>query len=82
MLLHGLAGHAGEWQDTAEWLTEEHRVLAPDARGHGRSERRPTDLAPSAYIDDASFLIEQLAQPPVILVGQSLGGLTALVLAA
>jgi pimeloyl-ACP methyl ester carboxylesterase len=35
-----------------------------------------------AYIEDASFLIEELAQPPVILVGQSLGGQTALLLAA
>jgi hypothetical protein len=36
----------------------------------------------SAYVADASFLIEQLAQPPVILVGQSLGGQTVLLLAA
>ncbi len=82
VLLHGLAGHAGEWKETAGWLTETHRVLAPDARGHGRSERRPTDVTQSAFMDDATFLIEELASPPVILVGQSLGGLTALALAA
>lgn len=82
VLLHGLAGHAGEWQNTAEWLTDEYRVLAFDARGHGRSERDPPDVSRSAYIDDASFLIEELAQAPVILIGQSLGGQTALLLAA
>ena len=82
VLLHGLAGHAGEWKDTARWLTDQYRVLAPDARGHGRSERHPTDVSRSEYIDDASFLIEELAQPPVILIGQSLGGQTALLLAA
>jgi pimeloyl-ACP methyl ester carboxylesterase len=82
VLLHGLAGHAGEWKDTAGWLTDEYRVLAPDARGHGRSERHPTDVSRSAYIEDVSFLVEELAQPPVILIGQSLGGQTALLLAA
>lgn len=82
VLLHGLAGHAGEWEDTARWLTDKYRVIAPDARGHGRSERHPTDVSRSSYVEDASFLIEQLARPPVILVGQSLGGQTALLLAA
>ena len=82
VLLHGLAGHAGEWKDTAGWMTDKYRVLAPDARGHGRSERHPTDVSRSANIDDASFLIEELAKPPVILVGQSLGGQTALLVAA
>ena len=82
VLLHGLAGHAGEWKDTARWLTDQHRVIAFDARGHGRSERYPDDVSRWAYVEDASFLIEELAQPPVILVGQSLGGQTALLLAA
>lgn len=82
VLLHGLAGHAGEWKDTARWLTDEFRVFAFDARGHGRSERHPTDVSRAAYVEDASFLIGELAQPPVILVGQSLGGQTALLLAA
>jgi len=68
--------------DTAQWLTGDHRVLAPDARGHGRSERHPTDVSRSAYIEDATFVIEELAKPPVILIGQSLGGQTALLLAA
>lgn len=41
LLLHGLAGHAEEWSETASWLTGDHRVFALDLRGHGRSERRP-----------------------------------------
>lgn len=35
LLLHGLAAHAGEWAETAGWLTTRCRVLALDARGHG-----------------------------------------------
>jgi pimeloyl-ACP methyl ester carboxylesterase len=82
ILLHGLAGHAGEWKDTASWMIDEHRVIALDARGHGRSERYPVDVSRGAFVEDAAFLIEQLAQPRVILIGQSLGGQTALLLAA
>ena len=41
LLLHGLAGYAGEWAATAHRLTARCRVVALDARGHGRSERTP-----------------------------------------
>jgi pimeloyl-ACP methyl ester carboxylesterase len=36
----------------------------------------------AAHVDDVVFLIEELAAPPVILIGQSLGGHTALLVAA
>jgi pimeloyl-ACP methyl ester carboxylesterase len=82
LLLHGLAGHAGEWAETAGWLTERCRVIAPDARGHAGSERDPPDVSPDAHVADAAFAIERLALGAVVLVGQSLGGRTALLLAA
>jgi pimeloyl-ACP methyl ester carboxylesterase len=82
LLLHGLAGHAGEWAETAGWLTERCRVLALDARGHGRSERFPSDVSPAAHVADTVFAIEQLQLDRVTLVGQSLGGVMALLVAA
>jgi pimeloyl-ACP methyl ester carboxylesterase len=82
MLLHGLAGHATEWAQTAAWLTARHRVLAPDLRGHGRSERRPSDVSRSAAVDDIAAWIEHFSTRPVALVGQSLGGHTAFLVAA
>ncbi len=82
LLLHGLAGHAEEWTQTASWLTQRCKVLAPDARGHGRSERAPDDVSRAAQVADASFVAERLGLSPVVLVGQSFGGLTALSLAA
>lgn len=82
LLLHGLAGYAGEWAPTASWLTMRCRVVALDARGHGRSERAPEDVSRAAQVADAAFVIEQLGLAPVVLVGQSVGGLPALSLAA
>lgn len=82
LLLHGLAGHADEWAETASWLTARCRVVALDARGHGRSERLPADMSRDAVVGDAAFVIEELGIQPVVVVGQSIGGLTALSLAA
>src|SRR5436190_819768 len=82
LLLHGLAGHAGEWTATARWLTGRCRVVALDARGHGRSERHPADVSREAHVGDAAFAIESLGLAPAIVVGQSLGGQTALLVAA
>ena len=82
LLLHGLAGHADEWAQTASWLTERRRVVALDARGHGRSERLPSDVSRESHVADAAFVIERLGLRPVVVVGQSVGGLTALSLAA
>jgi pimeloyl-ACP methyl ester carboxylesterase len=82
LLLHGLAGTALEWAETASWLAEGHRVVALDQRGHGRSERRPADVSRRAFVEDAVAAIEELRLAPVVLVGQSLGGHTAFLVGA
>jgi pimeloyl-ACP methyl ester carboxylesterase len=82
VLLHGLAGYAGEWAETASWLIERARVIAFDTRGHGASDRSPSDVSRAAYVDDVIFLIEQMTDRPVVLIGQSLGGGTAFLVAA
>jgi pimeloyl-ACP methyl ester carboxylesterase len=82
LLLHGLAGTAREWEETAAWLSETHRVIALDQRGQGRSERRPDDVSREAFVDDAIAAIDELALAPAVLVGQSLGGHTAFLVAA
>jgi pimeloyl-ACP methyl ester carboxylesterase len=83
VLLHGLAGHAGEWQRTIRRLSPRWRTLALDQRGHGRSTRRPHDLSREAFADDVAAVIDAAAlDRPVVLVGQSMGAHTAFVTAA
>jgi pimeloyl-ACP methyl ester carboxylesterase len=82
LLLHGLAGTALEWEETALWLRETHRVVGLDQRGHGRSERRPGDVTPAGFVADALATIESLSLAPTLVVGQSLGGLIAFLAAS
>ncbi|MER5809057.1 alpha/beta hydrolase [Streptomyces sp. NPDC002033] len=82
VLLHGLAGHAGEWDTLARNLSRRYRVVAVDQRGHGASERRPGDVSRAAYVADVVAVIRQLDLRRPALVGQSLGGHTAMLTAA
>ncbi|MGH2969162.1 MAG: alpha/beta fold hydrolase, partial [Solirubrobacteraceae bacterium] len=82
LLLHGLAGYAGEWAETAGWLTERSRVVALDGRGHGGSERLPADVSRAAHAADVHFVIECLGLDATVVVGQSLGAQVAMLVAA
>lgn len=82
LLLHGLAGYSGEWAQTAGVLSDSFQVFALDQRGHGRSERQPHDLSREAFVADVVAAVARLSLAPVALVGQSMGGNTAFLVAA
>ncbi|MFJ9318141.1 alpha/beta fold hydrolase [Streptomyces globisporus] len=84
LLLHGLAGHRGEWEALAARFAATHRVIAFDARGSGASTRRPGDVSRAAHVRDVRAVARRfgLAGEETVLVGQSMGGLTALLTAA
>src|SRR3954447_11066859 len=83
LLLHGLAGHAGEWLSTMRHLYPRCRTLALDQRGHGRSTRTPDDLSRDAFVDDVAAVIgAAVVEQPVVLIGQSMGAHTAFLTAA
>ncbi|NBE54143.1 alpha/beta fold hydrolase [Streptomyces boluensis] len=82
LLLHGLAGHGGEWGVLARELTPRFRVVAVDQRGHGRADRRPGDMSRAAFVSDVVAVAGQLEMHRPVLVGQSLGGHTAMLTAA
>lgn len=75
VLLHGMAGSAAE----IVALVRDRAVVAVDQRGHGFSTRRPDDLSRQAFVDDVLAVV---GAEPVDLVGQSMGGHTALLVAA
>jgi pimeloyl-ACP methyl ester carboxylesterase len=81
LLLHGLVGHAEEWQETASWLAHTHAVFGIDLRGHGRSERTPEDVSISAHVSDVVAAANHIGSP-VVLVGHSVSGIIGVAAAA
>ncbi|MFI1094527.1 alpha/beta fold hydrolase [Streptomyces sp. NPDC020917] len=77
LLLHGLLGRASHWAATARRLSPRYRAIALDQRGHGRSGRPAGPYTPDAYAADALATVEQLGLGPAIIVGHSMGALTA-----
>ncbi len=82
VLLHGLAGYALEWGATIAALRADHRVIAIEQRGHGSSTRRPADVSRTAYVEDVVAVLDDLGVAAAPVVGQSMGGHTAMLLAA
>ena len=82
VLLHGLTGSGACWSPLARALEGEYDVVMPDARGHGNSS---TPLDGYRYEDHASdvvALIQGLGVTAPVLLGHSMGGMTAAVLAS
>jgi len=81
LLLHGLTASGRSWQNVAPVLGENFRVVAPDARGHGGSQWM-RDYSFELMSDDVVKLMEQLGILAAIVMGHSMGALTAYELAA
>lgn len=82
VLLHGLMGNGACWTPLARSLASEFDVVMPDARGHGGSS---TPLDGYRYEDHAADLvglIRGLGLSAPIVLGHSMGGMTAAVVAS
>lgn len=80
-ILHGITGHAWEFDRMAERLAGHFHVLAIDQRGHGASDWAPT-YAPAAMAGDIAALVEALGVAPVAVVGHSMGAINTYLAAA
>lgn len=81
VLLHGFASSIVTWRETIPALARTHDVVAVDFPGFGGSDIRP-GLPPSAYPHLVLGLLDRLSIPRASLVGNSLGGGVAVVMAA
>jgi pimeloyl-ACP methyl ester carboxylesterase len=80
LLLHGGGQTRHSWRRTAERLAAiGYTAIALDARGHGDSEWDPEKrYRIDDFVGDLETFVSTLDEPPVV-VGASLGGITALV---
>jgi pimeloyl-ACP methyl ester carboxylesterase len=82
--LHGLTRNSKDFDGLARHLASRARIIVPDVRGRGRSDRA-ADVAtyrPERYVEDAIRLLDLLSARRVHLIGTSMGGLMSLLLLA
>ena len=80
VLLHALGEGAADWANVAPAYVGHWRVYAPDLRGHGRSDW-PGDYSLDAMRDDVLGFMDALDLGRVDLIGHSMGGLVACLVA-
>ncbi|MEO8548275.1 MAG: alpha/beta hydrolase [Sphingomicrobium sp.] len=82
--LPGLTRNSRDFEDLANRYAGRFRVIAPDFRGRGMSERdpQPERYLPPTYAADVLQLLDELEIDRAILVGTSLGGLVTMLIAA
>ncbi len=69
------------WNSQIELFSKKYKVIAYDHRGHGNSDKPKTNYSIQTLSNDLYSLIQKLNLEKVTLVGNSMGGMTALVLA-
>ena len=82
--LPGLTRNSRDFEELANYLSDRRRVITIDFRGRGYSDYDPNwqNYHPLTYVDDVWTLLDQLGINRVIVIGTSLGGLCAMVMAA
>ncbi|MFC5661743.1 alpha/beta fold hydrolase [Kitasatospora misakiensis] len=79
--LHGHLSEGATFAHLAEALGPEWRLIAPDQRGQGESDRT-ADYTRGGYLADLGALLDHLGLERVVLLGHSLGAINAYQFAA
>lgn len=82
LCLHGRWGRGETWTDFMSRYGNKYRIISPDQRGHGLSDKPVGRYAAEDLAEDVYQLIKQLNCSPVIAVGHSMGGRIAAYLTA
>ena len=82
VLSNSLGATRGMWDPQVPPLAERYRVVTYDTRGHGDSPAPPGPWSLDDLVDDLVALMDEVDAPRAHVVGLSLGGMTAMRLAA
>ncbi|SDO75191.1 Pimeloyl-ACP methyl ester carboxylesterase [Pedococcus dokdonensis] len=82
VMVHGLGGSHLNWVGLAPELSEHHHVYAVDQAGFGLTPGTPQSSSVHANADLVARFIREVVGSPVVLVGNSMGGMVSLLLAA
>jgi pimeloyl-ACP methyl ester carboxylesterase len=78
--VHGITASHLAWAAVARALPG-HRLLAPDLRGRGRSNRLPAPSGMIRHADDLLAVLEDVGVERAVVAGHSMGGFVALAFA-
>lgn len=81
VLLHGLTANGACWTPLARAL-DDYDVVLPDARGHGRSSAPQRGYRYEELAEDVVGLLDALGLTAPVLLGHSMGGMTAALVAS
>ena len=81
VLVHGLGGSHLNWDLLAPLLTPHGRVYAIDLPGFGRSEPGKRKASVQANVGVVKRFLDEVAGTPVVLVGNSMGGMISILVA-
>ena len=84
LCMHGLTRNSADFEDICSVLADRYRLIVVDQRGRGLSEYDPdsTNYNPLVYVQDMFLLLKTLDLSSVILMGTSMGGMMAMMMAA
>jgi len=83
VLLHGFQSNAHTWDSFSQAMADTYHVLALDQRGHGDTSWAPDgNYASEASVSDIAGFITALHLAPTVVIGHSMGGRHAAMLAA
>ncbi len=82
LLLHGFGASIGHWQHNLEFLSAHHTVYGLDLVGWGGSRKPNVEYNIDLWVDQVHEFWLTFVGEPMILVGNSIGSLVALVAAA
>lgn len=83
LCMHGLTRNHRDFEPMIETLPGHYRFIAVDVRGRGASQRSddPATYSPAVYADDMFTLLDHLGLERAALIGTSMGGLMAMLMA-
>lgn len=81
VFVHGWMDDHSVWDSQMEYFSKNHRVIAYDQRGHGRSDKPEKGYSIKTLSDDLNYITKTLNIEQFTLVGHSLGGMVAMVFA-
>ncbi|KAJ4963854.1 hypothetical protein NE237_023793 [Protea cynaroides] len=82
VLIHGFGASAFHWRYNIPELAKGYKVYAIDLLGFGWSDKAMIEYDAMVWRDQVADFLKEIVKEPAVLVGNSLGGFTALVTAA